>query len=146
MKGEGGFLILEVLISGLILTASIAATMMLFRVGYQHLERVDRSNTISEILPQVINLLQTKDLYQDEGEEELGQGVRVVWTVTDRIQSTPKVFAMPIEGVSNQWAPSLHHIFLVTYQAKIINGDLVRDYDFHIFRSESVRGLTATAS
>ena len=34
---QRGFLVLEILIAGLILTASIAATMYLFRMGYEYL-------------------------------------------------------------------------------------------------------------
>ena len=36
-----GFLVLEVLIAGLILTASIASAMYLFRMGFDHMERVN---------------------------------------------------------------------------------------------------------
>jgi Tfp pilus assembly protein PilV len=42
-----GFLVLEILIAGLILTASIAATMYLFRVGTLYLEKVNQSNMLS---------------------------------------------------------------------------------------------------
>ena len=44
MTGEKGFLVLEVLIAGLILTASIAASMYLFKMGFANLERANNSN------------------------------------------------------------------------------------------------------
>ncbi len=54
---DSGFLILEVMIASLILTAGVAATMYLFRLGFQYLERANDSNLLSSKLPQVINYM-----------------------------------------------------------------------------------------
>ncbi|MBP1713304.1 MAG: putative rane protein [Deltaproteobacteria bacterium] len=47
-----GFIVIEILIAGLILTSSIAATMYLFRMGFEYLERANQSNVLASKLTQ----------------------------------------------------------------------------------------------
>ena len=130
MKGEEGFLILEILIAGLILTASIAATMMIFRGGFQQLERADRSNSISAMLPQVLNLLQYKDLNREEGEETLRPGMVFRWKARLEKQSHPSIFLQ--ESMASR-----HEIYLYTVHIFLKHGELSREYDLHLLRSGS---------
>ena len=57
-----GFLVLEILIAGLILTASIAATMYLFRMGYNYLDKANQINVLSSKLIQASGLLKTLEM------------------------------------------------------------------------------------
>lgn len=84
----GGFLLVEVLISTMILTSGIAATMYLYRVGYESLERVRQSNLVSSKVPYAVNFLQTDGYAAGNGSEELGDGVVLTWKsrIADRRQ------------------------------------------------------------
>jgi hypothetical protein len=70
---------LEVLIAGLILTASIAAAMYLFRMGFDHMERVNKVNLLSAKLLQAGSLLKIVELERHSGTEDLGDGVIMKW-------------------------------------------------------------------
>lgn len=74
-----GFLVLDILIAGLILTSGIAATMYLFQTGYRHLERARTANTLSVKLIQVPALLRTLDLAKKKGTANMGDGVFCHW-------------------------------------------------------------------
>src|SRR5208283_1792068 len=78
-KNSRGFLVLEVLIAGLILTASIAAAMYLFRMGFDHMERVNNVNLLSAKLLQAGSLLKIIELERQSGTEDLGDGVIMKW-------------------------------------------------------------------
>jgi len=69
----GGFLVLEILIAGLILTSGIAATMYLFRMGFEHLERAKISNTLSAKLIQASGLIRTLDLQKKKRNGRYGR-------------------------------------------------------------------------
>jgi hypothetical protein len=86
LADAGGFLLIEVLISSMILTSGIAATMYLFRVGYQSLERARQSNLVSSKIPYAVNFLQTDGYADQSGSEQLGDGVVLTWTsrIADR--------------------------------------------------------------
>jgi len=79
LAGVGGFLLIEVLISAMILTSGIAATMYLFRVGYESLERVRQSNLVSSKIPYAVNFLQTEGYASASGSLALGDGVVLTW-------------------------------------------------------------------
>jgi len=134
MKGEGGFLILEILIAALILTASIAATMMIFRGGFQQLERADRSNGISAVLPQVMNLLQHRDLKSHEGEETLSPEIVLRWRASLEGESRSGLFVQ-------EFVLPIHKVFLYKVHVSLTNGELSREYDLHLFRSDRVQRL-----
>ncbi len=76
---DRGFLVLEILIAGLILTASIAATMYLFSLGYRYLDQTRQSNMLSSKLVQVAALLKTMELDKQSGTEDMGDGVTLTW-------------------------------------------------------------------
>lgn len=78
-ENSRGFLVLEVLIAGLILTASIASAMYLFRMGFDHMERVNRVNLLSAKLLQAGSLLKIMELERQSGTEDLGDGVIMKW-------------------------------------------------------------------
>src|SRR5208337_2432101 len=79
LSSEKGFLILEVMIASLIITAGVAATMYLFRLGFQYLERANDSNLLSSKPPQVINYMKVLDMDAKEGTEDMGDDVIMHW-------------------------------------------------------------------
>lgn len=132
MKREGGFLVLEILIAGLILTASIAATMFLFRLGAENIERVNNSNLISSKVPQTVSLIKSLDLGRNEGSEELGDGVLLTWKAMLMEKTRPEVIG---EFVS---APGNHEISLYEVDFSLDNGRLKREYRINVFRYKAL--------
>jgi hypothetical protein len=78
-RNNKGFLLIDTLIAGLIITSSVAATMVLFRVGFENLQRANRANELSSKVAPAINLIKTLDLTKGSGTVGLGDGVVVKW-------------------------------------------------------------------
>ncbi|KJR40402.1 hypothetical protein MCHI_003694 [Candidatus Magnetoovum chiemensis] len=78
-KNDRGFLVIEILICGLILTSSIAATMYLFRVGYEALDKAEASNVIASKVPQAINILRSSDFKTAKSKIDLGDNTEMLW-------------------------------------------------------------------
>jgi hypothetical protein len=137
MRGDDsrGFLVLEVLIAGLILTASIASAMYLFRMGFDHMERVNRANLLSAKLLQAGSLLKIIELERQSGTEEMGDGVVMKWeshllAQNNHIGSGATSFR---RGAVKR--NPLHDLFL--YRVDFILGfqRSIREYHVHVFRS-----------
>lgn len=103
---QQGFIVLDILIASLILTASIAATMYLFRMGFDHLERANQSNVLSSKLTQATGLIRTLALEKKSGEEDIGEGVSLKWEA--RLLGASK----PIKGWDEFSVPSPHELLL----------------------------------
>jgi hypothetical protein len=80
-RDSRGFLLVDTLIAGLIITASIAATMYLFRVGFESLGRANDANLISSKVPTMIHMAKMIDPSQGEGREDMGDGVQGRWQI-----------------------------------------------------------------
>ncbi|MFO0753215.1 MAG: hypothetical protein U0411_07825 [Thermodesulfovibrionales bacterium] len=126
---EKGFLILEVLIAGLILTASIAATMYLFKMGFEHLARANDSNVLSSKLSSAAILLRSLDLGRKEGTEDLGDGVTLRWEAKLVEKSRP-VYDTPEGSVQ-----SPYEVFLYRVSLRLDFRKLNREYEMDVFRS-----------
>lgn len=131
LRGTQGFLVIEVLIAGLIITSSIAATMYLFNLGYRHLERAGASDAVSSKLPQAVNLLKTTALENKSGKELLGDGVELSWEAGLIAQTRPLI-EMP-EGPlkTNQ------EIFLYKVNFQLKYRDVKRAYEITVFRHKN---------
>lgn len=82
-KKTGGFLLLEMLISALILVGAVAASMYLFRAGFQYLEKIRENNLISSKVPQALSYIyKAADLDKGKGELLLGENVSLKWEAT----------------------------------------------------------------
>lgn len=122
MKGDKGFLVLEVLIACLILTSAVAASMYLFRTGFEHLDRASASNAISAKLPQAISLMRTRDLTQKRsGIEDMGDDVTLEWTAKLADSSTV--------GAGG------YRFFLYSIQMKLVYKKTSREYDLNVLRN-----------
>lgn len=131
LKGNKGFLLIEILIAGIIITASIAATMSLFRVGYQHLGRVNVSNKLSSKLAQSVSFLKAIDPEKKEGIEELGDGVTLVWEskVLEHVKLMNVTFG--------ETSPSNHELFLYKMDFQLVYNEVERDYELNILRHKT---------
>lgn len=125
---EGGFLVIEILIAGLILTASIAATMYLFRMGYDYLEKSNRSNVLSSKLIQTAGLVKTLELDKKSGTEEMGDGVTLNWKAK-LLGST-----RPIKGSAEFSIPSLHELLLYRVDFNLNYRGIVKEYQINVFK------------
>ena len=130
-----GFLVLEVLMAGLILTASIASAMYLFRMGFDHMEKVNQANLLSAKLLQAGSLLKIIDLERQYGTEDMGDGVIMKWE--SRLLA---LNGMARSGTS--WSgevlvnkKSLHDLFLYRVDFLLECKGLIREYHIHVFRS-----------
>lgn len=123
-----GFIVLEILIAGLILTASIAATMYLFRMGFDYLERAKQSNLLSLKLTQATGLVRTLDLQKNSGDEDVGDGVILKWEA--RLLSASR----PIKGWGEFSTPPLHELLLYQVNFSLNYKGNVREYKINVFR------------
>jgi hypothetical protein len=122
---NGGFLVIEILISGLILTAAIAASMYLLRVGYENLSRARDSNMISAKMPEIIDFLKNADLGETKSSVELGSGIVLTWRATPIKQGAPSLVINPMKT----YALTLYKVdFLVTCNK------LAREYTVNVLR------------
>ncbi len=76
-KSKKGFLLVELLISGVILASCIAAAMYLFKIGYQNLDRAEKVYLVYSKLPLAINHIKVSS--EKEGSLDLGDGVKLIW-------------------------------------------------------------------
>jgi hypothetical protein len=127
-RRERGFLVLEILIAGLILTASIAATMYLFRLGYGYLEKTRQSNILSAKLIQAHGLIKTLSLERKSGTEEMGGGVTLKWEAKLLNSSIPTF------GEGEFVVRSQHELFIYQVDFTAQYQDLSRDYRINVFR------------
>lgn len=73
------FVLIEVLIAGLILSLCVGASMYLFSLGFQHLNRSSETQLLLSKLPLAITYLKTVEDF--EGERSLGDGVIMKWSI-----------------------------------------------------------------
>ena len=125
---EQGFLVLEILIAGLILTASIAASMYLFRMGYTYLEKVNLSNVLSSKLVQTAGLLKTLDMEKQTGVEDMGDDVSLKWTA--RLLGK----AQPTRGGGEFAVTSAHELLLYRVEFSLVYQGVSRDYQTNVFK------------
>jgi hypothetical protein len=123
-----GFIVIEILIAGLILTSSIAATMYLFRMGFEHLERANQSNVLASKLTQATGLIQTLELQKKSGEEDIGEGINLKWEA--RLLGSSK----PTRGEADFPVPSLHELMLYRVDFSLRYKGMYREYQIHVFR------------
>lgn len=135
LKREKGFLVLEILIAGLILTAGIATTMYLFRIGYTYLEQARKSNILSSKLIQTTGLFKTLELNQKSGTEDLGDGVKLRWDA--KLLETSR----PVQAHGDVPVPSLHELYLYEVDFSLSYQDVKRDYRVNVFRYKSLFSL-----
>ncbi|MEO5360322.1 MAG: hypothetical protein H7843_07715 [Nitrospirota bacterium] len=128
---EDGFLVIEILIAGLILTASIASTMYLFRIGFESLARVKGSNIISSKVPQAVNYLRAFAVKSAHGKGSLGDGVDISWDTELQRQGTPSILIN---------APTQYDIYLYRVDFKLTYDTLSRDYRIVLFKYKPKSG------
>ncbi|HIJ59507.1 MAG TPA: hypothetical protein HPP56_02660 [Nitrospirae bacterium] len=127
-----GFLLLEVLIAGLILTSSIAASMYLFKMGYEHLQRANESNIVSTKLTDAMNIIKTTDLTKETGSEYLGSDVTLHWKaqLIEKIRPTYQSFEGPFQS------PNENYLYKVDFVLEFKG--VKRDYSINVFRFKRV--------
>ena len=116
------------MIAGLILTASIAATMYLFRMGFDYLERANQSNVLSSKLSQAAGLIRVLDMEKKSGEEDLGEGVILKWDA-QLLESS-----RPVKRQADISVPSMHQLFLYRVLFSLNYKGIVQEYKVNVFR------------
>ena len=126
-----GSITIDVLIAGMILTAGIAASMYLFKLGFQYLEKANTVNIIALKVSQTPALLRTLDLSEESGIEDLGDGVTLEWTSKLIAKSRP-------ERLAEVKIPSMYELYLYEVTLKFIYKNKIRTYKINVFRSKQV--------
>ncbi len=136
---SSGFLILEVMIASLILTAGVAATMYLFRLGFQYLERANDSNLVSSKIPQVINYMKVLDMDAKQGTEDMGDGVIMQWNagLVDNVR--------PFYDSPDGKVQSYFNMYLYKVKIRLGSKKLSREYEMNILRSTAIEKNLAPA-
>jgi hypothetical protein len=129
---KDGFIVIEILIAGLILTASIAATMYLFRMGFDYLERANQSNVLSSKLTEATGLIRTLDMEKKSGEEDLGEGVILKWDA--RLLDSSR----PVKRQGDVSIPSLHELLLYRVLFSLNYQGIVQEYKVNVFRYKAL--------
>jgi len=131
-----GFIVIDIMIAGLILTASIAATMYLFRMGFDYLERANQTNVLSSKLTQATGLIRALDMEKKSGEEDLGEGVTLKWDA--RLLDASR----PVRGPGELSVSSVHELFLYRVLFSLNYQGIVQEYKVNVFRYKplSARG------
>jgi hypothetical protein len=126
-----GFLLIDTLIAGLIITSSIAATMLLFRVGFENLQRANSYNALSSKVTPATNILKGLDLSTGGGVEELGEGFSMKWNA--------QVIAQTDHGIRDDGPAQLSHE-LILYQVDfaILSANVSRDYEVRILKGKKI--------
>ena len=134
---QSGFLLLEVLIAGLILTTGIASAMYLFRTGFENLERADRANLLSTKLLQAGSLLKIVELEKKSGLENMGDGVAMKWT--SELLAQPKGMKYRLNPTSEGMiaVSYMHDLYLYRVRFTLEYRGIAQDYKINVFRSRS---------
>jgi hypothetical protein len=130
-KLKKGSITIDVLIAGMVLTAGIAASMYLFNLGFQYLEKANTANAIALKISQTPALLRTLDLSQESGVEDLGDGVTLEWTSKLIAKSRP-------ERLAEVKIPSMHELYLYEVTLNFKYKDTIKTYKINVFRSKTV--------
>ncbi len=123
MGNNKGFLVLEILIAGLILTSAIAASMYLFKMGFEYLQRANESNLLSSKLPDALNIIKVMAVEQGSGTETLSDDVTLQWqaTLIEKIRPKMETLEGPII--------SAHEIYLYKVDFTLQYKDIKREYE-----------------
>ena len=132
---QKGFIVVEILIAGLILTASIAATMYLFRMGFDYLERANQSNMLSSKLIQATGMIRILNFKKSSGEEDMGDGVILKWKA--RLLAS----SQPTQGKDEFAVKSIHELLLYRVDFNLDFKGNVREYQINVFRSKPLLSL-----
>lgn len=129
MKKCEGFILIEILISGVILALSIAASMYLFNVGYQHLGKADQVYLIHSKLPTAINLIRTAE--KNYGIETLGDGVTLRWK-SELLERSVTSFYLEQRQVK-------FYVYLYKVNFSIYTKNMQKDYEIYLLKNEKIR-------
>ncbi|RKX61108.1 MAG: hypothetical protein DRP29_01310 [Thermodesulfobacteriota bacterium] len=130
-KFKKGSITIDVLIAGMVLTAGIAASMYLFNLGFQYLEKANTINAIALKVSQTPALLRTLDFSKESGTEDLGEGVTLEWTSKLIAKSKP-------ERLAEVKISSMYELYLYEVTLKFKYKDLIKTYKINVFRSKAV--------
>ena len=134
-RDSKGFLLVDTLIAGLIITASIAATMYLFRVGFESLGRANDANLLSSKVPTMVQMARLADPSQGEGKEDLGDGVLARWQIM--LVSHRKMQVEQEAGIVGAIETDLYKVtFTLSYKGAL------RTYEIFTLRWKKTQGTT----
>lgn len=119
MKTIRAFILIDMIISALILTSAVAATMYLFRIGFKELMKANTVNEISSKIPQAYGFLKTIDFKQTpKGEQTLGENSKLTWNA--KLIATAQIQNKTL-FISNQNLPYKLYLYEVNFSISYKN-------------------------
>ncbi|MGB9766696.1 MAG: type II secretion system protein [Sulfurihydrogenibium sp.] len=121
-----GFLLVEVLIAGVILSSAIAAGFFLVRNGLNYVDRVEKANYVSSLIPVVKNRLEI--LQPSQGTFKLDEQTVVTYRFTLEKKGRPQFF---YEGTKLE---SPFELYIYRVEFDISYKGYSRSYEFYTLR------------
>lgn len=131
----GGFLLLEVLVSALIIAGAVASAMYLFRLGFQYMEKIRVQNELLSKVPQVVSYLShSANLEKGTGNLKLSDEIEVRWQAVEIDRLRPK---FDFEG---QLLDSNFEIYLYSVNFTVImkNSGNSRNFQLYVTRYKTL--------
>ena len=131
IRKHSGSITVDILIAGIVLTAGIAASLYLFRLGYNYLERANTAQLLALKVSQAPAILRTLDLSEGSGTQDLGDGVTLKWSARLLAKSRP-------ERVGETKMLAIHELYLYEVVLEFHHKEMIRTYKVNLFRSKAL--------
>lgn len=129
MKNHKGFILIEILISGIILASITAASMYLFKIGYLNLAKADNVYILNSKIPLAINLIKNSE--KRESIEDLGDGVFLRWK--------SKLLSKSFVTTKNDSREIKFFVYLYLVYFNLSMQDEKKDYEIYVLKYEKIR-------
>jgi hypothetical protein len=127
MKKAKGFILIEILISGVILALSVASAMYLFKIGYENIGRADDIYIIHSKFPLALNIIKSNLPDKKYGKEFLGDGVELNWK------------SEPISRVALKSNEQNFYVYLFKVHFRLLYKEQEKAYEVFILSNEKAR-------
>jgi len=127
MKKFKGFILIEILISGIILALSVASAMYLFKIGYENTGKADDIYIIHSKIPVALNTIKSNLPDKKYGREFLSDGVELNWK-SDLVSRT---------ALKSQNATFYVYLFKVNFN--LLFKEQQKDYEVFVLSNEKAR-------
>lgn len=133
LKKHKGFVLVEILISGVIIVSSIAASLYLMRLGLNHIDKIETNNKISSVIPIILNqfeIMTVDDLRSGKGSFNLDDDFRVTWESKVEFSKRPER-----DGFEGKFL-SMYEYYLFNVNFELHYKDVIENKNIKILKYE----------
>jgi hypothetical protein len=127
MKKIKGFILIEILLSGVILALSVASAMYLFKIGYENIGRADEIYILHSKIPLAYNIIKASLPDRKYGKEFLGDEVELNWR------------ADLISRVTLKSNEQNFYVYLFKVNFRLLYKEQEKAYEVYILSNEKAR-------